>query len=199
MFEEIKQFVNILCATPAIREKVVVDVLLGITKVVEDEDYRGFLFFCTAQQMIRLVRVPECLQFARLISGLDRAEYLSTLTTDLFKAGHNAEAKLLLNEARAATKANELPVEKSRALSYVAQAAAEIGMADQANEIWEEVVSVAGPSQVLSGVDGPECSSALMDAVKGFVKLGSYARARDVANSIRILSIRERALELAQS
>jgi hypothetical protein len=198
MFEEIKQFVNALDGSSAIKEKAVLDVLLSMGRVMADEDYRGFLFFCCAQKMIAHALLSECFRFAQLISGLDRADYLSTLTTDLFKAGHALEAKSLLSEARNATTVNDLPVEKSRALSSVAAAATEIGCPEQATEMWEEVVSVAGPAQTLSGVDGPECSSALMAAVKGFIRLGNCVRAKSVADSIRISSIRERALAIAQ-
>ena len=198
MFEKIKQFISALETTSAIKEQAVVDAFLGISSIMEDEDYRAFLFASIAQQMLRLGRLHECLQFAGLITGLDRAEYLSNLSRDVFGAGHLAEAKSLLSDARHATLANELPVEKSRALSAVAVAATDLGLTDQANEIWEEVISVAQPAQALSGVDGPESSSALMVAVKGLIKLGNYSRAKEIAEGIRIQSLREQAILLVK-
>jgi hypothetical protein len=168
-----------------------------LAKEFGDDDFGAALLGDLSLAFVGDQEFEKAEKIARLIKGQEKSEHLRALGEAEAKAGQPKRAMAILHEGCEAAFIYEFPTQQAQNLAGIA-ATMEIADKDEAAKTWEEAVKIAMPAQDANGTDGPEASGVLLQAVEAFLRLGLEPKARAVAATIKLPSLRERAAALCK-
>ena len=195
MYETIKKLADRLANLSVLNE----ELLLDISALIGDDDYRDYFLQQLAINRVNQHRFEDAGAFAKQLSGLDSSRVLTGIARHCVEAGNRQLASSFFSQAEQSVSLNRYPTERAIAFSEIAQALRECGLLSDAIRVFNLAIDVAVPAQVQEGIAGPEASGVILTCLRALQDLGQKEEVRSKAELITLPSARQLALELTKT
>lgn len=166
---------------------------------IADKDERAAALLQVAKALAAAGQWDEAESMAGSIeSSYDKANALREIAMELLNAGNRQEAVKFLSKAEKAAQGDVAWVwQRAEALSRIASCFAVANQQLDAQRVWEMAIAVArSGEQHQDKQESVDCSSVLWEIAEGLAKSREFAKALEVAMSIRNSGKRDRAMNV---